>query len=73
VEWALVDQGYAQAQLNLGVMYEHGRGGLAKDERGAVRLYKLAADQGNNEAKSWAERLTHPSPTKQRGIRKRAK
>jgi len=31
----------------LGQMYEHGRGGLPKDDREAVRLYKLAADQGN--------------------------
>ena len=28
-------------------MYRDGRGGLAKNDREAVRLYKLAADQGN--------------------------
>ena len=40
------DQGYASAQASLGSMYEHGRGGLAKDDKEAVRLYRLAADQG---------------------------
>jgi TPR repeat protein len=28
-------------------MYRDGRGGLAKDDREAARLYKLAADQGD--------------------------
>jgi TPR repeat protein len=41
------DQGNADGQASLGEMYEHGLGGLAKDEREAVCLYKLAADQGN--------------------------
>src|SRR5258708_4796121 len=31
----------------LGLMYDQGRGGLAKDANEAVRLYRLAADQGN--------------------------
>ena len=38
------------AQVNLGVFYENGRGGLPKDDREAARLYKLAADQGNARA-----------------------
>jgi TPR repeat protein len=67
------DQGYATGQTYLGAMYERGLGGLAQDEREAMRLYKLAADQGNDEAKRSVERLTHPSPTKQRGAVKRAK
>jgi TPR repeat protein len=67
------DQGNAGGQCNLGFMYEAGLGGLPKDDREAVRLYRLAADQGYDEAKSSVERLTHPSPTEQRGIRKRAK
>src|SRR5262249_31883770 len=41
------DQGDAQAQNNLGLFYEEGRGGLQKDDREATRLYKLSADQGN--------------------------
>jgi hypothetical protein len=41
------DRGDADRQVNLGVLYELGRGGLPKDEREAARLYKLAADQGN--------------------------
>jgi hypothetical protein len=40
------DQGYAPAQLDLGIRYDKGLGGLARDEREAVRLFKLAADQG---------------------------
>ena len=41
------DKGHAGAQVNLGVFYEQGRGGLLKDDREAARLFKLAADQGN--------------------------
>ena len=41
------DQGNALAQVNLGVLYENGRGGLPKNDREAARLYKLAADQGD--------------------------
>ena len=40
-------KGNADAQTNLGISYAQGRGGLAKDDREAARLYKLAADQGN--------------------------
>src|SRR5262249_49801410 len=45
--------GLVGAASSLGVMYEHGRGGLAKDEREAVRLYKLAADQGDARGQSF--------------------
>ena len=40
-----VDQGLAQAQFNLGVMYDTGEG-VPQDDEEAVRLYRLAADQG---------------------------
>jgi TPR repeat protein len=40
-------QGSAIAQNNLGVLYREGRGGLAKDDVEAARLFKLAASQGN--------------------------
>ncbi|NOG71990.1 SEL1-like repeat protein [Roseicella sp. DB1501] len=40
------DQGLAAAQVNLGVFYEAGRGGLSKDDRQAAELYRLAAEQG---------------------------
>jgi TPR repeat protein len=40
------DQGDASAQVNLGYMYERGRG-IEKNEAEAARLYQLAADQGN--------------------------
>ena len=39
-------QGYAEAQSNLGLMYEKGRG-VPKDFKEAVKWSKLAADQGN--------------------------
>jgi TPR repeat protein len=37
----------ARAQADLGARYEMGLGGLTKDDREAVRLYKLAAEQGD--------------------------
>ncbi len=39
------DQGDADAQFNLGIMYENGRR-VPQDETEAVRWYRLAADQG---------------------------
>eukprot|EP00182_Erythrolobus_australicus_P005015 CAMPEP_0185831920 /NCGR_PEP_ID=MMETSP1353-20130828/1777_1 /TAXON_ID=1077150 /ORGANISM="Erythrolobus australicus, Strain CCMP3124" /LENGTH=1126 /DNA_ID=CAMNT_0028530037 /DNA_START=197 /DNA_END=3577 /DNA_ORIENTATION=- len=41
------DRGYAKAQHKLGMCYNLGRCGLAKDERAAVELYRKAADQGD--------------------------
>ena len=43
------EQGKASAQLNLGVMYAAGRGGL-EDDAEAVRWYRLAAEQGQADA-----------------------
>lgn len=40
-------RGDAGGQVNLGFMYERGRGGLDQDYVEAVRLYRLAAEQGN--------------------------
>jgi len=46
-EWQpLADQGIAEAQNNLGVMYKNGQGVL-KDDMQAVKWYRKAADQGN--------------------------
>ena len=39
-------QGHAQAQYNLGVMFEEGKG-VAQDRAEAIRLYRLAAAQGH--------------------------
>ena len=44
-----VEQGNAEAQNNLGVMYENGEG-VAQDYKEAVRWFKLAAEQGNAKA-----------------------
>ncbi len=40
------DQGDADAQLNLGFMYDHGEG-VPQNYAEAVRWYRMAADQGN--------------------------
>jgi len=45
-------------QSKLGYFCEVGRGGLMKDAREAARLYKLAADQGNDYAIKALQRLT---------------
>ena len=44
-----VEQGNAEAQNNLGVMYENGQC-VAQDYKEAVRWFKLAAEQGNAQA-----------------------
>jgi TPR repeat protein len=44
-------QGDADSQANLGVIYSKGQG-VAQDYKEAVRLYKLAAQQGNATAQS---------------------
>jgi len=43
---ARAEQGDANAQFNLGVMYANGRG-VPQDDAAAVRWFRLAADQGN--------------------------
>jgi len=43
------DQGFAEAQFNLGIVYELGNG-VDKNPTEAFRFYKLAADQGNSRA-----------------------
>ena len=46
-EWMpLAEKGDATAQINLGVMYEDGRG-VPVDYRRAVKWYKRAAEQGD--------------------------
>ncbi len=41
----LAEKGAADAQTNLGLMYEHGHG-VAQDHKQAVKWYRLAAAQG---------------------------
>ena len=55
----LAQQGHAEAQFNLGVMYENGLG-VQKDHAQAVDWYKKAAEQGlkeaqNNRGKNYAQ------------------
>ena len=47
----LAEQGNADAQSKLGVMYDNGRG-VPKDDKEAVRWYRMAAEQGNADAQS---------------------
>lgn len=51
------DQGDVDAQFNLGVMYENGQGGLAKDDAQAVTWYQKAAEQGDAKAQANINRL----------------
>ena len=49
IEWKpLAEQGDADAQYNLGVMYANGEG-VIEDDKEAVKWYRLAAEQGNAE------------------------
>ena len=49
-EWRpLAEQGNADAQFNLGLMYDNGQG-VTQDYKEAARLYGLAAAQGNAKA-----------------------
>ena len=51
VKWYLLaaQQGYADAQNDLGVMYENGKG-IAEDAIKAVKWYRRAATQGHSDA-----------------------
>ena len=42
----LAEQGFAEAQHNLGLMYSNGEG-VPENDVEAVRWYRLAAEQGN--------------------------
>jgi TPR repeat protein len=46
------EHGDAEAQFDLGWMYEQGLGGLPKDEAGAVRWHRLAAEEGHAGARN---------------------
>ena len=46
---AAAESGYAQAQMDLALMYEQGRG-VQKDLKQALQFYKAAADQGHSPA-----------------------
>jgi TPR repeat protein len=56
-----VKRGDAQAQYNLGVLYETGRGGVLKNIDEAARLYSLAANQGRLDAQAAMLRLVEES------------
>ena len=45
----LAKKGHVEAQYNLGVMYEHGRG-VPKNHKEAVKWYRLSAEQGDASA-----------------------
>ena len=53
---AAAAQGDAYAQYNLGGMYANGKG-VTQDYKEAIKWYRLAADQGNADAKEALPRL----------------
>ncbi len=51
-EWKpLAEQGHAEAQYNLGVMYDRGEG-VTQDDKAALKWYKRAAEQGDADAQN---------------------
>ena len=56
VRWfrGLAEQGHAEAQFVLGVMYDNGRG-VRRDGAEALRWMRLAAAQGDADACAWME------------------
>ena len=44
---AKAEQGDAEAQFDLGSIYEYGIGGVPQDQAEAVRWWRMAAEQGN--------------------------
>jgi hypothetical protein len=52
VEWyrKAAEQGHAKAQLQLGLVHEHGEGGPARDAAQAAAWYRKAAEQGEPSA-----------------------
>jgi TPR repeat protein len=53
------EQGNANGQANLGLMYENGRGGVSKDLDTAVSWYSKAASQGQQYAINRLQVLGH--------------
>ena len=59
-EWQpLAEQGYADAQYNLGWMYDNGQG-VPQNDKTAVKWYRLAAEQGHTLAQKKLNQLTKP-------------
>ena len=50
-EWRpLAENGHVQAQFNVGLMYDQGRG-VAESDQEAVKWYRMAAEQGHAQAR----------------------
>ena len=54
-----IEDGSADAAFDLAKRYEEGKG-VPVDPKESRRLYSLAAERGNEEAKAWLE--AHPAP-----------
>jgi len=52
----LAEQGHAQSQVNLGILYSQGRG-VPKDSVQAYRWYTLVASQGDDLAEKFKDHL----------------
>lgn len=55
------DQGYANAQYNLGVLYLHGQG-VKADREAAIRWLQMAAGQNHQPAKAALQKLGVAGP-----------
>ncbi len=60
----LANQGHAQAQVNLGILYSQGRG-VPKDYVTAYSWYTLAASQGDDLAEKFKDYLEKSMPLEQ--------
>ena len=56
----LAEQGDAQAQYNLGVLYDNGQG-VPKNDAEAMKWYRMAADQGEAEARTTSRTCMPPA------------
>jgi len=65
-----IEDGSADAAFDLAKRYEEGKGVVA-DPKESRRLYVLAGERGNEEAKAWLE--AHPEPKKTETVEKAEK
>ena len=63
-EWyrKAAEQGFVDAQANLGMMYYHGQG-VSRDHKEAARWLQLAADRGDTESAEILRRINNDRTT----------
>ncbi len=63
----MVEQGDADAQNNLGVMYDEGRG-VPKDDKEVARWYRKTAEQGQADAQFNLGLMYYKRPRSPKGL-----